>query len=82
MDVTVVGAGVVGAGVVGLTVAHCLEQAGHVVRVVADRFGDRATSGVAGVLWFPYLARPPERVGAWAKSTTYRWLAGVRRSHQ
>jgi D-amino-acid oxidase len=42
---------VIGAGVSGLTTALCLRQRGFKVTVVADRFGSRVTSVVAGALW-------------------------------
>jgi D-amino-acid oxidase len=61
VDVTVVGA-----GVIGLTTAVELQRAGHSVQVVAAATGDETTSAVAGALWFPFRADPPERVNGWA----------------
>ena len=57
---------VVGGGVVGLTTAVVLAESGSRVRVWAREPGERATSGVAGGLWWPYRIEPEERVGAWA----------------
>jgi len=42
---------VLGAGVCGLTSALCLAREGFLVTVIADRFGPRVTSVVAGALW-------------------------------
>jgi D-amino-acid oxidase len=67
VDVTVVGA-----GVIGLTTAVELQGAGHSVQVVAAATGDTTTSAVAGALWFPFRADPPERVNAWARRSRER----------
>lgn len=69
---------VVGAGVVGLTAAVELERAGHRVQVVAAARGDATTSAVAGALWFPFRANPPERVNAWAARSRERLTALAR----
>ena len=63
----------VGAGVIGLTTALTLEEHGHDVRVVAAAAGAHITSAVAGAVWFPYRAGPPDRVAAWA-AYTRAWL--------
>ncbi|MCW5802617.1 MAG: FAD-dependent oxidoreductase, partial [Deltaproteobacteria bacterium] len=68
MEVTVVGA-----GVIGLATALALEEAGHDVRVVAAATGETTTSSVAGAVWFPYRAGPPEKVARWA-ARTRAWL--------
>lgn len=60
---------VVGAGVVGLTCAVRLLEAGHRVDVVARDLPLETTSAVAAALWYPYLASPPERVTAWARTS-------------
>src|SRR3712207_8147575 len=60
---------VVGAGVTGLSCAVRLLEHGHDVGVVARDLPLETTSAVAAALWYPYLAHPPERVGAWAHAT-------------
>lgn len=57
---------VLGAGIVGLSAALRLAEAGHEVRVLADRFAEETTSSVAAALWLPYLAEPRERVLGWS----------------
>lgn len=42
---------VIGAGVSGLTTAHCLSDAGHQVKAIADKFAPDVVSNVAGALW-------------------------------
>jgi D-amino-acid oxidase len=64
---------VLGAGVIGLTSAVVLLQRGCRVTILARELPWRTTSAVAAALWFPYEARPPRRVHAWAR-TTYREL--------
>ena len=64
---------VVGAGIVGLTTALILEEHGHDVRIVAADHGDGTTSAVAGAVWFPYRAGPPDKVARWAAITRV-WL--------
>lgn len=44
---------VLGAGVIGLTTAVCLVEAGHRVRVLAERLPAETTSAVASGLWGP-----------------------------
>lgn len=60
---------VVGAGVVGLTAAVRLLEEGHRVDVVARDLPLETTSVVAGALWYPFLAFPRARVGAWGRTT-------------
>jgi len=64
---------VVGAGVIGLTTALALEEQGHDVRIVAAASGGATTSAVAGAVWFPYRAGPPDKVARWA-ARTRAWL--------
>lgn len=63
---------VVGAGVIGLTCAVELEAAGHDVTVIGERVGDELVSSVAGAIWFPYRAGPPDKVARWAARTRAR----------
>jgi len=67
---------VVGAGVIGLVTALVLEEQGHAVHIVAAESGDRTTSAVAGAVWFPYKAGPPDKVAAWA-ARTRAWLEAI-----
>ena len=69
---------VVGAGVIGMTTALALEEAGHDVRIVAANVPDDTVSAVAGAVWFPYRAGPPDRVAAWAAHGR-AWLAELAR---
>jgi D-amino-acid oxidase len=74
MDVTVVGA-----GVIGLTTAIALQERGHRVRVVAAARTAETTSAIAGAVWFPYRAGPPEKVAHWS-ARTRRWLVELARA--
>jgi D-amino-acid oxidase len=73
MEVTVVGA-----GVIGLTTALTLQERGHTVRIVAAATGPQTTSAIAGAVWFPYRAGPPDKVAEWA-ARTRRWLIALSR---
>ncbi|WP_220290981.1 FAD-dependent oxidoreductase [Streptomyces sp. MBT84] len=68
---------VVGGGVIGLTTAIVLARSGRRVRVWAREPAERATSAVAGALWWPYRIRPESLVGDWALESlaVYRELA-------
>jgi D-amino-acid oxidase len=70
---------VVGAGVSGLVTARVLEERGHEVQVIAAATGSATTSDVAGAVWLPYRAGPPERVAAWA-ATSRAWLEEIART--
>jgi D-amino-acid oxidase len=74
-EVSAVDVTVVGAGVIGLTTAVELQRAGHRVQVVAKERGEATTSAVAGALWFPFRADPPQRVNGWARRSRERLLA-------
>jgi D-amino-acid oxidase len=67
---------VVGAGVIGLVTALVLEEHGHEVRIVAAASAPATVSSVAGAIWFPYRAGPPDRVAAWA-ARTRTWLEAL-----
>jgi D-amino-acid oxidase len=71
---------VVGAGVIGLVTALVLEELGHQVRIVAAAGAGSSVSSVAGALWFPYRAGPPDRVAAWG-ARTHRWLEALAAEH-
>jgi D-amino-acid oxidase len=64
---------VVGAGVTGLVTALVLEEQGHEVRIVAAAGAEAVVSSIAGAIWFPYRAGPPDRVAAWG-ARTHGWL--------
>lgn len=66
----------VGAGVVGLTAAVRLAERGHRVDVLARDFPLETTSVIAAALWYPYEARPQQRVNGWA-ATSYGVFAGL-----
>ena len=67
---------VVGAGIIGMTVAVRLAERGHRVDVLARDLPLETTSVVAAALWYPYEARPQERVNAWS-ATTYAELVAL-----
>jgi D-amino-acid oxidase len=69
---------VLGSGVVGLSVAHRLAERGHHVRVLGDADPLATTSAVAAALWYPYLASPAARTGAWG-ARTYEVLSDLAR---
>ncbi len=71
---------VVGAGVIGLTTALALEERGHAVRIIAAATGAQTTSDVAGAVWFPYRAGPPDKVAIWA-GRTRSWLESIASDH-
>lgn len=60
---------VIGAGVVGLTCAVRLLEDGHQVDIIARDLPLETTSAVSAAFWYPYLAKPLDRVTAWSKRT-------------
>jgi D-amino-acid oxidase len=60
---------IVGAGVSGLTCGVVLAERGFRTAVFAEEIGQRTTSGAAAAVWFPYDARPAEKVIPWALKT-------------
>jgi D-amino-acid oxidase len=60
---------VIGCGVSGLSSGIRLLEAGHPVTIWARELPPNTTSNQAAALWFPYLAKPIERVGPWAKAS-------------
>ena len=67
---------VVGAGVIGLSVAVRLAERGHRVDVLARDLPLETTSVVAAAMWYPYEARPQDRVNAWS-ATAYDVFADL-----
>lgn len=59
---------VVGAGIAGLHTALALAEAGHAVAVVAADVPQDTVSAVAGGLWSPFRAGPPDAVARWARA--------------
>lgn len=69
---------VLGAGVIGATTAMVLRERGCRVAVWhAHELGD-TVSGVAGAIWYPFLAEPRERVLGWS-ARTFRRLVDLAR---
>ena len=60
---------IVGAGVSGLTCGVLFAERGYTTSIFAKDVGQRTTSGAAGALWFPYDAKPVEKVIPWALET-------------
>ena len=60
---------VVGLGVSGLSCAIRLAQAGFRVLAIGDQAPLDTTSVVAGAVWLPFRAGPPDRVRDWASAT-------------
>jgi D-amino-acid oxidase len=65
---------VAGAGVSGLTTAVTLAERGFAPRVIAAQPAERATSGAAAAIWYPYEAEPAELVTWWSLITYGRLL--------
>lgn len=66
---------VAGAGVIGLSCAVRLAEAGYPVDVLARDLPLETTSALAGGLWLPFLADPPDAVNRWARTTFEEMLA-------
>lgn len=60
---------VVGGGVSGLTCAVRLAESGRRVRLLARELSPHTTSDVAGAVWYPFHAGPPDKVLAWGAET-------------
>src|SRR6266568_4993897 len=60
---------IVGAGVSGLTCGIVFAECGYRSAIFAQDIGQRATSGAAGALWFPYDAEPADKVIPWGLET-------------
>ena len=70
---------VLGAGVVGLTTAIELARQGHDVEIWTKERTPHTTSDVAAAFWFPYAARPIEKVKRWSLASlhVFRQLAAL-----
>lgn len=66
---------VIGAGIIGIACAIQLQEAGHDVEIVAERWGNDTTSAVAGAIWYPYHVGPVADAVRWGEVT----LAELRR---
>lgn len=60
---------VLGSGVIGLTTAVVLAEAGLRTLVWTRDRAAHTTSALAGALWGPYRAEPPDQVYAWSART-------------
>lgn len=71
---------VLGAGVVGLMTAWRLQEAGHPVRLIAEKPGTETVSAVAGAVWLPTgleFGSTPEQV-SWFHRILRRSIDGLR----
>jgi D-amino-acid oxidase len=68
---------VIGAGVTGLTGGVRLAEAGYDAHILARELPLETTSAVAAAIWYPYLARPLDRVLGWSETSlrTFRDIA-------
>jgi D-amino-acid oxidase len=60
---------IIGAGVSGLTCGVVFAQRGFSTAIFAEQIGQQTTSGAAAALWFPYDAKPADKVIPWALET-------------
>lgn len=65
---------VLGGGVIGLSAGVRLLEEGFGVELWARERGERCVSGVAAALWYPFHARPAERVRAWGAAAWRRFV--------
>lgn len=65
---------VLGGGVSGLTTALYLAEKGYQVTIVTKELAQNTVSGVAAAVWFPYEARPVDKVNSWSKTSYYKFL--------
>src|SRR6058998_3690156 len=61
---------IVGAGVSGLTCGVLFAERGYRTAIFAKEIGQQTTSGAAAALWFPYDAKPADKVIPWALQTS------------
>jgi D-amino-acid oxidase len=60
---------VIGAGVSGLTSALVFAERDYDVSIFAEEIAQSTTSGAAAAIWFPYDAKPADKVIPWALET-------------
>ena len=60
---------IIGAGVSGLTCGVIFAERGYRTLIFAKEVGQQTTSGAAAAVWFPYDAKPLEKVILWALQT-------------
>jgi D-amino-acid oxidase len=60
------GVAIIGAGVSGLTCGVVFAERGYRTIIFAEETGDRTTSAAAAAIWYPYDAKPADKVIAWA----------------
>src|SRR5690554_61705 len=65
---------VLGGGVSGLTTALYLVEKGYQVTIITKELAQNTVSGVAAAIWFPYEARPVDKVNSWSKTSYYKFL--------
>lgn len=64
---------VLGCGVSGLSSGIALLERGHDVQILTKEYPVETTSAVAGAIWFPYEARPFEKVNSWSLESFNRF---------
>jgi len=72
---------IVGAGVSGLTCGVIFADAGYRVTIFAEETGQQTTSAAAAAIWYPYDAKPADKIIAWALET-YRAFEELSRAPQ
>src|SRR5882724_10205054 len=65
---------IVGAGVSGLTCGLVFAERGYRTAIFAKEIGQQTTSGAAAALWFPYDAKPADKVIPWALQTSRTFI--------
>lgn len=60
---------IIGAGVSGLTCGVLFAERRFRTAIFAKEIGQQTTSGAAGAIWFPYDAKPAEKVIPWSLAT-------------
>ncbi len=57
---------ILGCGVSGLTTGFTLLKNGYQVQIITSELPEDTVSAVAGAIWFPYEARPVDKVNLWS----------------